>query len=115
MRRLLEDVKREFVPDLQATPPFWRYLETPWRTGSTWTRTGFLGGSDSKESACSAEDQGLIPGSGRAPREGNGYPLWSSCLENSMDKEPGRLWTPWGRKELDTTEQLTLTFTHFMD
>ena len=32
-----------------------------------------------------------------------------------MDEEPGGLWTPWGREELDTTEQLTLTFTHFMD
>jgi len=27
-----------------------------------------------------------IPGSGRSPREGNGYPLWYSCLENSMDR-----------------------------
>ena len=26
-------------------------------------------------------------------------------------KEPGRLYSPWGRKELDTTEQLTFTFT----
>ena len=30
------------------------------------------GGSDSKESACNAEDRGLIPGSGRSPEEGNG-------------------------------------------
>ena len=43
-------------------------------------------GSDGKESACSAEDVGLIPGSGRAPREGNGYLLQYSCLENSMDR-----------------------------
>ena len=28
----------------------------------------------------------LIPGSGRSPREGNGYRLWYSCLENSMDR-----------------------------
>ena len=27
-----------------------------------------------------------IPGSGRSPREGNGYPLWYSCLENFMDR-----------------------------
>ena len=33
---------------------------------------GFPGGSDSKESACSARDLGLIPGSGRSPGEGNG-------------------------------------------
>ena len=31
------------------------------------------GGSDGKESASSARDLGLIPGSGRSPREGNGY------------------------------------------
>ena len=36
---------------------------------------GFPGGSDSKESACNAEDLGSIPGSGRTPGEGNGYPL----------------------------------------
>ena len=46
---------------------------------------GFPGGSDSKESACSAGDLGLIPGSGRSPGEGNGNPLQYSCLENSMD------------------------------
>ena len=33
------------------------------------------GGSDGKESAYNKGDQGLIPGSGRSPREGNGYPL----------------------------------------
>ena len=35
----------------------------------------FPRGSDSKESACNAGDPGLIPGSGRSPREGNGIPL----------------------------------------
>ena len=33
-----------------------------------------------------AGDPGLIPGSGISPREGNGYPLQYSCLENSMDR-----------------------------
>ena len=46
---------------------------------------GFPGGSDSKASACSAGDLGLIPTSGRSPGEGNGNPLQYSCLENSMD------------------------------
>ena len=36
---------------------------------------GFHGGSDSKESACNAGDAGSIPGLGRSPIEGNGYPL----------------------------------------
>ena len=43
------------------------------------------GGSASKESACSAGDLGLIPGLGRSPGEGKGYPLQYSGLENSMD------------------------------
>ena len=46
---------------------------------------GFSGGSDSKEPAYSA-DQGLIPGSGRPPGEGNGSPLQYSCLENPIDR-----------------------------
>ena len=46
---------------------------------------GFSGSSDGKESACSAGDQGPIPGLGRSPGEGNGNPLQYSCLENSMD------------------------------
>ena len=49
------------------------------------------GGSDGKKSTCNAGDLGLIPGLGRFPGEGNGYSLQYSCLENSMDEEPGRL------------------------
>ena len=47
---------------------------------------GFPGDSDGKESACNAGDLGLIPGLGRFPREENGNPLQSFCLENSMDR-----------------------------
>ena len=46
---------------------------------------GFPGGSDGKESACNAGDQGSVPGLGRSPVEGKGYPLQYSGLENSMD------------------------------
>ena len=45
------------------------------------------GGSDGKESACSAGDQGAISGSGRSPGEGNGNLLQYSCLENSMNQD----------------------------
>ena len=41
--------------------------------------------SNGKASACNAGDPGSIPGLGRSPGEGNGYPLQYSCLENSMD------------------------------
>ena len=47
---------------------------------------GFPGGSDNKESACKAGDLGLIPGLGRSPGEGNGYPLQYSDVENPMNR-----------------------------
>ena len=47
---------------------------------------GFPGNSVSKESACNAENLGLIPGSGRPPGEKNANPLQYSCLENPMDR-----------------------------
>ena len=43
-------------------------------------------GSDHKESACNAGDPGSIPLLGRSLKEGNGYPLQYSCLENTMDR-----------------------------
>ena len=46
---------------------------------------GFPGGSAGKESACNAGELGSIPGLGRSPGEGNGYPLQYSGLENSLD------------------------------
>ena len=49
----------------------------------------FPGGSAGKESACNAGDLGLIPGLGRAPGEGKGYPLQYSGLENSMNRNHG--------------------------
>ena len=41
---------------------------------------------DSKESTCNTGDSGLIPGLGRCPGEGNGYPLQYTCLEDLMDR-----------------------------
>ena len=46
---------------------------------------GFPGGSDGKESTCNAGDLASIPGLGRSPGGGDGYPLQCSGLENSMD------------------------------
>ena len=59
----------------------------------------FPGGSDGEESACNEGDpesacsegdpamkEKNLPGRGRSPGEGNGNPLWYSCLENSMDR-----------------------------
>ena len=46
---------------------------------------GFPGGSAGKESACNEGDLGSIPGLGRSPGEGKGYPLQYSALENYID------------------------------
>ena len=46
---------------------------------------GFPYGSAGIESTCNAGDLGSIPGLGRSPGEGEGYPLQYSGLENSMD------------------------------
>ena len=64
---------------------------------------GFPCGSAGKESACNVGDLGLIPGLGRSPGEGKGYPLQYLDPENSMD------YSPWGHKESDTTERLSFS------
>ena len=68
---------------------------------------GFPGGSYGKESAYNAGDLGSIPGWGRSPGEGNGYPLQCSGLENPMDRSDRH--RTWGHKQSDTTERLTLS------
>ena len=57
-------------------------------------RTGFSGGSDSKNSPANARhsrDVAFILGLERSLGEGNDYPLQYSCLENSWIEEPGGL------------------------
>ena len=55
---------------------------------------GFPDSSADKESACNARDPSSIPGSGKSTREGIGYPLQYSGLENSMDSIPVALLLP---------------------
>ena len=50
-----------------------------------YVETGFCHSSAGKESACNAGDPSSIPGLGRSPGEGIGYPLQYSGLENFMD------------------------------
>ena len=45
---------------------------------------GFPGGSDGKESACSAGNPGSVPGLGRYPGEGNGNPLQCHFILSSF-------------------------------
>ena len=72
----------------------------------------FPGGSDGKESACNVGDLGSIPGSGRSPGEGSGYPLQYSCLRSPVYRGAWRAtvhgvaksWTQ--RKQLSTAQHL---------
>ena len=70
---------------------------------------GFLGGSAVKNPPAKVGDAGSIPGSGRCPGEGNGNPLWYSCLGKPMDR--------WGRKgvghNLATKQHIKLDLHYF--
>ena len=68
-------------------------------------RSAFPGSSAGKESTCSAGDPGLIPGWERSPGEGKGLPtpvFWP--------REFHGLYSPWGHKELDMTQRLSLHY-----
>ena len=65
---------------------------------------GFPGGPDGKESTCNAGDLGLNPGVGKIPwrREQLSTPVfWPGEFQGH--------YSPWGRKEVDMTEQLSLS------
>ena len=64
---------------------------------------GIPGGSDDKDSACHAEESGLIPGLGRSPGGGNGKPLQYSYVGKSHGQKNLAGYSPWGHKESDTT------------
>ena len=82
-------IKAETSIVVRATQKVHRQNHLPVAQGYIFAGTlwlGFPGGSDMKEFACNAGHLGLIPGWGRSPGEGNGYPLQCFCLENSMDR-----------------------------
>ena len=76
---------------------------------------GFPGGSDNKESTCSAGDLGSISGLGWSPGEGHDNPLQYSYLENPHGQRGLRGYSPRGGKELDTTERLSTAQHHTFD
>ena len=93
---LLHSLTNPIFPIYLFTPPTLKALSSVTLS----LHEGFTGGSAGKESTSNAGDLGSMPELGRSPGEGKGYPLQYSGLENSMD----RIYSPWGRKELDTTE-----------
>ena len=108
---------RELVMDREAWRAAIHGVTKNWTWLSYWTKLNwtevvlcFPGVSDGKASACNAGDPGSIPGSGRSPGEGNGNPLQHSCLEKSHGWRSLTGYSPWGRKESDTTERLHFHF-----
>ena len=75
------------INDFLANFPFFKKKEI----------LSYSGGSYGKESTCNSEDPGPIPGSGRSPGDGRGYPLQYSCLGSipawgiPWTEEPGGL------------------------
>ena len=61
---------------------FW---ETTHFSASSWGVGGVPDSSVGKEFICNAGDSGSVPGLGRSPGEGIGYPLQYSCLEDTVD------------------------------
>ena len=74
---------------------------------------GFPGASDGKEFTCNEVDTGSIPGLGRSPGEGNGYPRQYSGLENSMDRGAWQATVHGITKEPDKTERLPLSLSAY--
>ena len=91
------------------------HLRITWRQGEGYGVGAFKNAGpprwlSSKESAYDAEDAGdpgLIPGSRLSPGGGHGNPLQYSCLENPHGQRSLVGFSPWGRKDLDTTERLS--------
>ena len=71
----------------------------------------FPGGSAGKDSACNVGDPGSIPGSRRAPGEGNSKPLWVSCLGNVMDRGAWQATVHGVAKSRTGLSDFTFTFT----
>ena len=73
----------------------------------------FPGGSEGKASGYNVRDLGSIPGLGRFPGEGNGNPFKVFLPGESYGRRSLVGYSPWGRKESDTTERLHFDF-HFL-
>ena len=91
---------------MQETPVWFWVGKILWRRNRLPTPVflGFPCGSAGKESAHNAGDLGSIPGLGRFPWRRERLPTLVFWPE-----EFHGLYSPWGRKELDTTQQLSLS------
>ena len=79
--------------ELSLAPSFW-VLST--------NSLDFLGGSDGKESVCNMGDLGSIPGLGRCPGEGNGYPSIHGMAKSQTHLSDFHFYfhSPWGHQRV---------------
>ena len=90
-----------------------------WKLYATNNHEGLPGGSDGKESTCKVGDLGSIPGLGRSLGKGNS---WKREWPPTPVFLPGEVhgqrslagYSPWGLKELDMTERLSLRNHHWI-
>ena len=90
-----------------------RYRFNSWAGKISWRRDrpptpvflAFPGGSESKESACNAGDLGSVPGLGRSPGGGHWQPTPIFLPGESYGQRSLVGYSPWGPKELDTTDR----------
>ena len=105
---------RELVMEREACHAAVHGVAKSWTRLSDWTElnwfsdTGLPCGSG-KEPTCNAGDMGSISGSGRSLGGGHGKPPQHSCLENPHEQRILVGYSPWGHKELDTTDRLNWT------
>ena len=112
-------MKRDSIGNLLSIMPTWHLAKTQKMVGSSsivimrlmiiiWASLMAQMVKKKKKSTCYAGYWGSIPESGRSPGEGNGYPLQCSCLENPHGQRNLAGCSPWGHKEPDMIEGLTL-------
>ena len=89
----VQPLARELISPKPNAPP-------PKKKKLLKTKFNFPGSSVSKESTCNAGDPSSIPGSGRSPEEGIGYPLqysWVSLGAQLIQNPSAILWKTWAR------------------
>ena len=84
-------------------PTWWEIWETHWMI--VWDFGGFPGDAGGKESTCQSRRCKRL---GLSPRGAHGNPLQYSCLENPVDRRAWRGYSPWGCKDSDPTERLSI-------
>ena len=87
-RKMMASLRAQFVKNPQCGRPWVSWVgKIPWRRDRLPTPVFLVlpCGSAGKKSACNVRDLGSVPGLGRSPEEGKGYPLQYFDLENSMD------------------------------